>query len=109
MLDELHFGDEIGDLDQLVLRIAASQHHMRHRRLLLGKEVHHLAHVEIVVAQRDVDLVEQHHGFPCPDQRLGLVPGGLGGGHVALAARPADRASAPPTVPAARSARKARR
>src|SRR3954470_2896133 len=84
MLDQRHLGDEIGDLDQLVLGVAAGEHDMRHRRLLRREEIDNLRDVEIVVAQRDVDLVEHDHAeILVEDQLLGLLPAGAGGRDVA--------------------------
>ena len=47
------------------LALRPGEDHMGHLRFLGLQEVHHLGDIEIVVAQRDVDLVEQHH----PDRR----------------------------------------
>src|ERR1700712_4549798 len=60
MLDQRHFSHETGDFDQLFLGIAAGQNHVRERRLLFLQERDDLSDIEIVVAQRDVDFVEQH-------------------------------------------------
>ncbi len=61
MLHQLHLGHEIGKLDQLVLGVAAGQHDMGHVRLLRREEFQDFGQVDVVVADRDVDLVEQHH------------------------------------------------
>ena len=45
---------------------------------------HDLGDVQIVIAQRDVDFVQQHHAdLGVADQFFGLVPAGTGGGDVA--------------------------
>jgi len=59
MLDQLHFGDKIGDLDQLFLRVAAGQHNMGHDRLLFPQEGQNVIDIKIIVAKCDVDFVEQ--------------------------------------------------
>src|SRR5438270_4798911 len=84
MLDQRHLGDEIGDLDQLVLGVASGEHDMRHRWLRGHQEIDNFGDVEIIVAQRDVDLVEHDHAeILVEDQLLGLLPDGTRSGDVA--------------------------
>src|SRR5262245_1155732 len=64
MLYRRHLSDKIGDLDQLVLGIAPGEDDMGHRRLRGLQEVDDLGDVEIIVAERDVDLVEHDHAQP---------------------------------------------
>src|ERR1700756_3377571 len=61
MLQQSHFGNEVRDVDQLLLGIAAGQHDMRERGLGRLQERDDLVDIEIVVTQRDVDLVEHDH------------------------------------------------
>src|SRR3984957_17053819 len=84
MFHQRHLGDEVGGVDQLLLGVAAREHDMRHWRLVVLQECDDVVDVEIVVAQRDVDLVEHDHAqVRIGDQRLGLFPAGLGSRDVA--------------------------
>src|SRR5581483_3084657 len=84
MLHQRHLGDEIGGIDQLLLGIAAGEHDMGQRRLRSLQERDDLVDIEIIVAQRDVDLVEHDHTQAfVRDQRFRFLPSGLRGGDVA--------------------------
>src|SRR6185437_626821 len=84
MLDQRHLGDEVGDFDQLFLGVAAGQNHVCQRRFFFLQEGHDVSDIEIIIAQRDIDFVEQHQpDVRVPDQFLGLLPAGAGGGNVA--------------------------
>ena len=79
MLHQLHLGHQISDLDQIILGIAARHHHVGHRRFFLHQECDHVVHVDVVITQRDVDLVEQHHFVALvTDQFFGFEAGRLG-------------------------------
>ena len=59
---------------------------MGHMRLLGLQEIDHILHVDIAIAQRDVELVEQHHAvIGVADQLFGFFPCASGGGDVAFA------------------------
>src|SRR5689334_853094 len=61
MLDQRHLGDEIGGIDQFLLGVAPGKDHVSHRRFCAFEKLHNLMDIEIVVAKRDVDLVENDH------------------------------------------------
>src|SRR6516164_4388596 len=84
VLHQRHLGDEIGNVDQLLLGIAAGEHDMRHLRFRCLQEIDDLVHVEVIVAQRDIDLVEHDHAQACvADQRFRFLPACPRGGDVA--------------------------
>jgi len=84
MLHQRHLGDEVGDLDQFLFCIAPRQDNMRHRRLFRLQEPNHLIDRQVVIAERNVDLVEQDHAVPLiADQLLRLLPALPCGGDVA--------------------------
>src|ERR1700709_1137395 len=84
MLDQRHFSDEVGKLNESFLGIAAGQNNVGERRLFFPQERDDLSDIEIVVAQRDVDFVEQHElNIRVPDQFLGFLPARPGGSNVA--------------------------
>src|SRR5258706_1102729 len=84
MFHQRHLRDEVGCVDQFRVGIAASDHDMHHRRLLVLQERDDLVDIKLIVAQRDVDLVEHDHAQALiGDQLLGLFPAGLGGRNVA--------------------------
>src|ERR1700761_4497234 len=83
MLHQRHLGDEIGSRGQFRLGIAARDHDMQIRPPR-GKRRDDGVEIEIVVAQCDVELVENQHG----DVRIGHEalrrgPGPLGGRDIA--------------------------
>ena len=85
MFDLGHFGDQIGDLDDFVLGVAAGDDDV-----LAGGAVfqrfNDLVERQVVVAQADVEFVEQDHlVVGVGDQFFCPVPGLAGGGKVALA------------------------
>ena len=59
--------------------VAPGQHDVGQRRLFGFQERHDLGDIDIVIADRDVDLVQQHHPVGrITDQLLCLGPSGLG-------------------------------
>ena len=83
VLDQRHLGDEVGGLDQLGLGVAAGDDDVQIARLRLQRR-HDLVERQIVVAQHDVQLVEQHQPIGrVGDHRLRRFPGGARGGDVA--------------------------
>ena len=86
MLDHLHLGDQIGGLDQRLGRVAAGDDDVDVGRLVVAQERDHFVDRQIVVAEHDVEFVEQHDlVLAGGDDRLGALPGGAGRGEVALA------------------------
>ena len=84
MLDHLHLGDRIGQFDQRLGRVAPGHHHVLHRRSGL-QVVQYPVDIQITVAQGDVQLIEQYQrDIGILKQLAGLVPGGFGGGDIAL-------------------------
>src|SRR3546814_291549 len=95
MLHLSHLGHQVGRVDEFRLGVAAGHDDVQHLRALAEK-VHHLAERQVVVAQRNVDLVEQDHVVGATlfgikgaaagvDHLLGGLPGRRGGGDVARA------------------------
>src|SRR3954447_20223752 len=83
VLDQRHLGDEVGDLQERRRRVAAGDDDMQIARLAL-QHGHDLVERQIVVAQHDVQLVEQHHPVGWVGDHIpGRFPGGAGGGDVA--------------------------
>src|SRR5579872_5586246 len=75
VLDQRHLGDEVGGIDQFLLGVAPGEHDMRQRRLLVFQEFDDLIDVKIIVAKRDVDLVENDHAQAgIGDQSFGFFP-----------------------------------
>src|SRR3546814_765513 len=90
MLHLSHLGHQVGRVDEFRLGVAAGHDDVQHLRALAEK-VHHLAERQVVVAQRNVDLVEQDHVVGATlfgikgaaagvDHLLGGLPGRRGGG-----------------------------
>src|SRR3954453_21440197 len=83
MLDQRHLGDEVGDLHERLLRVTAVDDDMQIARLV-AQHGNDLVERQIVVAQHDVQLVEQHHPVGWVGDHIpGRFPGGAGGGDVA--------------------------
>ena len=86
MFDFFHLGHQICDLDQRVGRVAAGDYYMGHMGFFGLQEIDHILRVDIAIAQRDVELVQQHHAVVgIADQLFGLVPRATGGSDVAFA------------------------
>src|SRR4051812_44804967 len=86
MLHHGHFRDQIGDLQKLVLGVAAGHDDVLVLRLV-AQDGQHFLQREVIVAQHDVEFVQQNHlDRGVADQGDGLIPGGAGGGDIALAA-----------------------
>jgi hypothetical protein len=68
---------QIGHLDQLGLGVAAGDDDVLVGRLLVAQEGQHFIEIEIVVAQHDVEFVQQHHAMAViADHLLGAFPAG---------------------------------
>src|SRR3954471_16938253 len=61
MFYQRHLGDEIGHLDQFRFCISSSDDDVLVGGFFLAQESQDLVQVEIVVAQHDVEFIEQHH------------------------------------------------
>lgn len=78
MFHEFHFGDQICDLDQVCVGVAAGEDDVGHVGFLGGEEFDDFVDVDVVVADRDVDFVEEDHFVGhIEDQFLGFGPSGL--------------------------------
>ena len=60
VLDEFHFGDEVGQFDEFFLGIAAGDDDVLARGPVF-ENVENFLQRQVVIAQDDVELVEQHH------------------------------------------------
>ncbi len=79
MLQQRHFGGEISRLNQGIAGISARQHNMGHGRLAVFEEGQNLGLINIAIAHRDIDFIEQNHvQLATGDQLLGLAPCRLG-------------------------------
>ena len=75
MFDQRHLGDEVGHLDQVGMGVAAGDDDVLVGRLLFAQEFQHVVDGEVVVAQHDVEFVEQHQAVAIvADQFLGALP-----------------------------------
>ena len=85
VFDDFHFGDGVGEVDEGLGGVAAGDDGVLHGGAGL-EVVEDLVQVEVLVAQGDVEFVEQYHVVAVVLQHaLGLFPGGVGGGDVAFA------------------------
>src|SRR5690606_17595783 len=84
MFYQRHFRHQICNLDQLALRVPPREDNMGERRLFLSEKGNDLRHVQVVVAQRYVDFIEQYHrNLRVPNHLLRLLPGRARSGDVA--------------------------
>src|SRR2546430_979763 len=75
MLDQGHFGDEVGQLDQRRMSVAAGDDHVLVGGLFVAQKTQHRFDRQIVVAQHDVELIQQDHAVAIvADQLLGALP-----------------------------------
>src|SRR5262245_30655083 len=61
VLQHLHLGDEVGDLDQLVGSVASGNDDMHMIRPLRLQELEDLGNRQILIPEHNVQLVEHHH------------------------------------------------
>ena len=75
MLHVAHFRDHIRGFDQLFFRIPPCQNNVGHEWLFSLQELDDFINVQIVIAQRDIDLVQQHEiNLWVQNHFLGLFP-----------------------------------
>ena len=73
MLDQLHFCDKVGSVDQLFFRISTRQNNMRHMRLTRLQKRDDLINVDVIITNRDIDFIQQNHVVALvQDQFFGL-------------------------------------
>ncbi|KGW79200.1 hypothetical protein Y046_3863 [Burkholderia pseudomallei MSHR2990] len=85
MLDEPHFGDEIGRVDERVGRMPA-RHDDVQRRIARGERREHFVERQVFVLEHRVQLVEDHHPvITALDHPARLVPAAARGGDVGVA------------------------
>ena len=78
MFDQFHLGHKVSDFNQILMGVAAGQDDMGHLRFVLGQESHYFGNVDIVVSDRNIDLIQQNHVVAfIQDQLFRLGPCGL--------------------------------
>ena len=86
VLDQRHLGHQIGGFDEFRLGVAARKADVGHRGFFGQKEIHHLVDIKVVIAQGDVDLVQEDEFDPgIEDLFLCDAPAVLGRRDVAVA------------------------
>ena len=85
MLDHRHLRDEVGHFQKRGLGITPRDHDVQHGAFLRELR-HHVGQRQVIVAEHDVELVEDHHVERWIAQELdGFLPRALGRRDVALA------------------------
>src|SRR5579875_1293576 len=85
MLDQLHLGHEVGQVDHLLLGIAAGDNHVQHRTFA-AQLVEHFRQRQVIVVQNHVQLIENDQAERLiVENRHGLLPCFASAGDVLLA------------------------